>query len=670
MWSHLSALLPVLLLLFPRAAWCALPDADVKKVLDRLSSRFPAYDKARLGSGVRAAARLWEAQDGPAQVFEDFCAENLVPDAERDALLDRFESKLEALRGHFTAMGLELRREMDEDRGELKPIDRSFAAFAPDAHLTDDLFRSRLGFAALLNFPPRTLEEAAAQGARWSRRQWAEARLAKAFEFRVPAGVIQEASARRSTAEAYVNSYNIYMDHVVGADGKPLFPAGLKLQSHWGLRDHIRALYADPRGLDKQKLILLIMERIIRQEIPAPMVNGNQYFWDPVRNITLGVEPSAPREPDVRYQTLLSLLFAARLEDPYYPGYQTLMDRSFRLEREIPEAEVEALLKSLLEAPAGKRVAALVKKRLGRDLLPFDIWYEGFKPPKGMPLEKLDALVRRRYPTASAFQRDIPNILMKLGFSPETSAFLAAHIVVDPARGSGHAAGPDMRSDVAHLRTRVGKDGMDYQGFNVAMHELGHNVEQTFSLHRVGHYLLHGVPNSAFTEGFAFVFQARDLEVLGLSQPDAQAAALKDLNDFWAAREIAGVALVDMRVWHWMYEHQGADAAQLREAMVGIARDVWNEYYAPAFGVKDSPILAIYAHMFYYSLYIPNYPLGHLIAFQVEDYFKTHSLGTEMERMCRIGSVTPKEWMRQAVGGPISPEPMLKAAEKALAVLR
>lgn len=636
-------------------------------VLLLLPSAAPAAPAAR-DQGVEQARRLWTAADGSPEDFQKFAAQNIAQGADRDLIFDRFEAKLEALWGHFAAMGLELRREQDEDRGEMMPVDRLFAAFAPDAHLMDDLFKSRLGFVAALNFPLPTLEETLAQGSSWDRRRWAEARLGKAFAFRVPAEVRQKVADIQSAAEAYVYGYDIYMDHVVGSDGKPLFPAGLRLISHWGLRDHIRALYGDKKGLPLQKLILTVMERVIRQEIPKAAVAGKGHLWDPAKN-TLDGAP-AEREPDTRYATLLSLFRAARLEDPHYPGYPTLMDRTFRLQREMTEAEVEGLLEGLLEAPAGKKTAALVKKRLGRKLLPFDIWYEGFKPPKGMPLEQLDALVMKRYPTAESFKEDIPNILIKLGFEPETALFLALRIEVDAARGAGHAAGPGMKKDVSHLRTRVGKGGMDYQGFNTAMHELGHCVEQTFSMQRVDHYLLSGVPNNAFTEGFAFVFQARDLEVLGLQKPDAKAAALKDLDDFWSAREIAGVALVEMRTWRWMYEHPEAEPAELREAMVGIAKDVWNRYYAPAFGVKDSPILAIYAHMFYYSLYIPNYPLGHLIAFQVEDHFKTHALGTEMERLCRIGSVTPAEWMRQAVGGPVSAQPMVKAAEKALAAVR
>ena len=113
---------------------------------------------------------------------------------------------------------------------------------------------------------------------------------------------------------------------------------------------------------------------------------------------------------------------------------------------------------------------------------------------------------------------------------------------------------------------------MDYKGFNIAVHELGHNVEQTFSLQEVDSTLLQGVPNTAFTEAVAFVFQARDLEVLGLPAADAEAKRLLALNDLWMTWEIAGVALVDLGVWHWMYEHPGATPAELREATLGLAR--------------------------------------------------------------------------------------------------
>jgi hypothetical protein len=49
---------------------------------------------------------------------------------------------------------------------------------------------------------------------------------------------------------------------------------------------------------------------------------------------------------------------------------------------------------------------------------------------------------------------------------------------------------------------------------------------------------------------------------------------------------------------------------------------------------------------------------------------KTRNLATEMERMCSLGSITPDLWMQQAVGQPISTEPLIQAAEKALKVVK
>ena len=260
---------------------------------------------------------------------------------------------------------------------------------------------------------------------------------------------------------------------------------------------------------------------------------------------------------------------------------------------------------------------------------------------------------------------------MKLGFARNDAQFLAEHIQVDPARGSGHAMGAAMRADKVHLRTRIEKGGMNYKGFNIAVHELGHNVEQVISLHRVDHTLLQGVPNTAFTEAIAFVFQAQDLDLLGLRKPDPQAEALKTLNDFWAVYEIAGVALVDMQVWHWMYDHPGATPAQLKEATLGIARDAWNRYYAPVFGRKDVLLLGIYSHMIHSFLYLPDYPLGHLIAHQVEEHIrKTGTIASEVERMTRYGSVAPDLWMQHAVGTAVGADAMIHAAERALEVIR
>jgi hypothetical protein len=288
-------------------------------------------------------------------------------------------------------------------------------------------------------------------------------------------------------------------------------------------------------------------------------------------------------------------------------------------------------------------------------------------PRASHPEAELSRLTRARYPTAGAYKKDIPRLLERLGFTSERARFFDSHIVVDPARGAGHALGSARRGDDPHLRTRVNPDGMDYKGYNIAVHEMGHNVEQICSLYEVDHTLLQGVPNTAFTEALAFTFQNRDLELLGLSNPDAQSERLRVLSDFWATWEISGVALVDMAVWRWMYAHPDAHPEQLREATLGIARDLWDRFYAPVLGGKGSPILAIYSHMISAFLYLPDYPIGHLIAFQLEEKLHGPRFGAEFERAASFGRVTPDLWMEHATGAKVSAEPLLRATEAALA---
>jgi len=350
--------------------------------------------------------------------------------------------------------------------------------------------------------------------------------------------------------------------------------------------------------------------------------------------------------------------------------YPTIMDRKFNLERQIPENQVENLFKSVLTSRASFQLIDFIREKLGREPEPFDIWYDGFKSRGTLGNENLDEIVRKQFPNIETFERKIPDILVKLGFSKGTAKYLADKIEVDPARGSGHAWGAGMRGEKAHLRTRVPKGGMDYQGFNTAMHELGHCVEQTFSLYKVDHTLLEGVPNTAFTEGFAFVFQSRDLDILGIPNKDKNAEKMKILDTFWSTREISGVALVDMYMWRWLYKNKKANARELKNQVIKIARNVWNEYFAPCFKIKDSPILAIYSHMINHALYLPDYPLGQLISFQVEQYFKNRNLAGEMERMCTLGSITPQEWMRQALGQKISASALVEETEKTLKTLQ
>jgi hypothetical protein len=70
--------------------------------------------------------------------------------------------------------------------------------------------------------------------------------------------------------------------------------------------------------------------------------------------------------------------------------------------------------------------------------------------------------------------------------------------------------------------------------------------------------------------------------------------------------------------------------------------------------------------MIVYGLYLPDYPIGHIIAFQIADKLEDGDFGAEFERVTRQGRLTPDAWMRGAVGGPISTKALLEAAREAL----
>jgi hypothetical protein len=642
-------------------------------VREYLLGKYGEAQKFRINRGLQQAASFWRAADGSAEEFVKFCKLNFIADPERlQGYFKRIEGNFEILYGHLNKISLDLKRPLHLDWGEILPIDLRFGQLDPAAHVNDDMFDSKIAFEILLNFPSFSLAEKTELGPDWSRRNWAYARCGDLFLSRLPARASQNAAAALSEAETYISEYDLHMGNLLDNDGKALFPENLKLISHWGLRDQLKALYAEKRGLARQEMIFEVLKRIIQQDIPQVMVNGREFFWNPVKNKVYkdGKEVAWTPEPNSRYLHLLNIFKAMRDMDEYYPSLPSYPQRKFELERELPETSVEKLLEEVLTSAEVKGIAALIEKRLGRKLKPFDIWYNGFKPRAKIPEAELDRRVGQKYADLKAFEKDMRAILQGLGFSARSADFIAGRVVVDPARGAGHAWGALMRSEKSRLRTRANAGGMNYQGFNVAMHELGHCVEQTLSLQKADSYMMAGVPNTAVTEAFAFIFQNRDLEILGLQAEGRGARMLKALDMLWMTYEIAGTALVDMRAWNWLYKNPEASPGGLRRAVMACAREVWNQYYAPVFGVRDQVILAAYSHLIDAALYLPDYPLGHLISFQLEDYLSGKNLGTEMERMCQAGRLIPQLWMKNAVGEEISAAPLRQAAGEALKVIK
>ena len=657
-------------------------EQQIQSAITTVLQAHPTADSAMLARGAKQVAALWRESDGTVTDYQTLIASSYAAtDAEKEQLYNRMAFILEQCRQSADMLNNTLQEPTALlGKGDPTQIDWIISGYSPMAHFAEDMFANKIAHICVLNFPHYSLEEKNTLGKDWTRQEWAYARLGDVFSSRVPGHVVANYSQALSEAENYIAGYNIMMHCLRNEQGEQLWPEPMALLSHWNLRDELKSNYAEAkseglevRGGEKQEMIYQVMLRIIRQEIPACVVNNEEFVWYPhtnrleVRGEKLEVK--GERESDTRYQQIINIFHAAQQIDTYRSDAPTHILRTFNEDLQIPFEEIESLFTQLVQSDEVKQVAAIIRERLGRDLRPYDIWYDGFKSRSSISEDALTAETQKRYPDAYAFEKDMPRMLMDLGFDSDKANAIASHIVVEAARGSGHARPCVGREQPARLRTRVSNKGMDYKGYNIAVHEFGHNVEEVISLYDIDYYTLAGIPNTGFTEASAFLFQERDLQLLHHStQSQPHADQLFDL--IWGMYEIMGVSLVDMRMWQWLYANPKATAADLREAVIRIASEVWNQYYAPVLGEKDSPLLAIYSHMIGYALYLPAYPIGNLVQYQLEEHLAqcgtAQEWAQEYTRIYQQGCLTPDAWMRGAVGSPMSVEPILNAVREAL----
>ena len=637
------------------------------QAIDQVIATLSEQENVNPGSidkGVHQVARLWQASDGSEDDFILYCLNHSISDpVEKQQVFLKISDYLENIWGHFNEMTLRLQRNVHENTGPIHSVDEVFAAYDPTTHFSDDFYANKLAFFIALNFPQLSLEEKEALGN--DRLAWAYARLGDQFTSRIPAAIQQSYSQVNSDADLYISAYNIYAGRLLNKKEEKVFPEDMILLSHWNLRDEIKANYnKGAGGLDKQQTIYEVMKRIISQEIPKEVINSDNYDWDPFSNTLYqaGKTIAGTPEKTTRYEKFMNNFKALQAMDTYTGN--TYIERKFSEEMEISVEDTEALFRNYLSAPELKAIAQIIENRLGRKLEAFDIWYDGFKPRSNLDEKKLSEQIRKLYPDAVTMEKQLPVILTQLGFSRERAQSIAGKIAVDAARGSGHAWGAAMKGQQSHLRTRIPAGGMDYKGYNIAIHEFGHNVEQTLSLYDVDYYLLNGVPNTAFTEALAFVFQKRDLELLGIQNKDPEKERMDIFDKVWHLYEITGVSMVDIAVWKWLYAHPDASPERLKEATLQLSKEVWNEYFAPVFGIEDEPVLSIYSHMVSYPLYLSAYAFGQIIEFQLEQYLDGKEFAREVDRIFRLGRLTPNQWMIEATGQPLSVEPLLKAVNR------
>ena len=655
-------------------------EESIQQALTSLQQTYPNADLVLAERGVRQVAALWQEADGTETDFVELVTTHYAATAEeKKVLYNRLSHILEQCGQSADLLNNTLQEPTTlVGKGEPSTVDWIISGYSPMAHFTEDMFANKIAHICVLNFPHYTLEEKNTLGKEWTRQEWAYARLGDVFSSRVPGNVVANYSQALSEAENYIAGYNIMMHCLRNEQGEQLWQEPMALLSHWNLRDELKSNYADvPNAREKQEMIYQVMLRIIRQEIPAVVVNNDKLLWCPTTNLVSGdpdsdikLKVDISREPDTRYQQIINIFRAGKQIDAYRPDAPTHVLRTFNEDLEIPMEEIEALFTQLIESDEIKQVAALIRERLGRELRPYDIWYDGFKSRSSISEDVLTAETQKRYPYAKAFEKDMPRMLMDLGFGKEQAQAIASHIVVEAARGSGHARPCVGRNQPARLRTRISDKGMDYKGYNIAVHEFGHNVEEVISLYDIDYYTLAGIPNTGFTEASAFLFQERDLQLLGYKAKGEEAKGEEVLDMIWGMYEIMGVSLVDMAMWEWLYANPNATAAQLREAVIAIAGDIWNKYYAPLLGEPDCPLLGIYSHMVGYALYLPAYPIGNIVQFQLEEHLTKcqtpAEFAQEYSRIYQQGKLTPDAWMRGAVGEAMSIEPILNAVREAM----
>lgn len=636
----------------------------IDRTIEALIKEKGQGEAQRIRKGVTQVSKLWREEDGSKDDFFTFCGTQFIPEGkELQECFDRNQSNLLDLYSHYSAIDRELTRPIEVESGSMLPCDSLFAQYVPSSHMLDDLFRSKVAFGILLNFPLCTPEEKIHEGPRWTREQWARVALADGFDHRIPAQVLQNLAKADREGGNYLDNYHIYLKDLMNSRAKHPFSGETRAVRLWGLKDEIRTLYGQKDGLEKQEMIARVMERIIQQQIPAVVVNNDKVSWDPGANVvvTEGKTVTVNPQGGMRYEHLRNVFKVASSLEPYFPGAGTFIDIAFDEFWQAPEKAVEQQLLSVVSSPVAKEAARLIQKRLGRKLKPFDIWYDGFRGIQGYSESTLDKIVSQRYPDLKSLQKDIPRLLKALGASEETAALIGEKIVLEPARYAPHVLNAVTAGDRVHIRVKIGPKGMTFGEFYYALHQIGKGVQNVLSLNHIDYPILQGLPNNAFSEAFAFIMQSQVLELLGLRANPMNGCYLA-IDSYWTAYTRSGEALLSLKVWRWLQDHRSATSEEIEEAVSLLARELWNQYYAPVIGEKDSILLAMYAHFYDEDWFLPSRSIGRMIEYQIAAHVRESGLRTEMVRLCTLGSIPPDLWMNYAVGSPVSSRALLEAA--------
>ena len=352
-------------------------EESIKQALTTLTQTHPNADLSLAERGVRQVAALWQEADGTEADFVELVTTHYAATEEdKKVLYDRLSHILEQCGQSADLLNNTLQEPTTlVGKGEPSTVDWIISGYSPMAHFTEDMFANKIAHICVLNFPSYTLEEKNTLGQEWTRLEWAYARMGEVFNTRIPGSVYAHSAQAMSEAENYIAGYNIMMHCLRNEQGEQLWQEPMALLSHWNLRDELKSNYAvgdeamRREGKEKQEMIYQVMLRIIRQDIPACVVNNAEYLWKPYSNEVKDISSLEVQKfkslGDTRYQKILDIFHAMQQIDSYRPDAPSHVLRTFNEDLEIPKEEIEALFLQLIQSDEIKAVAQIIRERYG-----------------------------------------------------------------------------------------------------------------------------------------------------------------------------------------------------------------------------------------------------------------------------------------------------------------
>ena len=293
--------------------------------------------RTRVDAGVERVRRRWTDSDGDEQAMHEFCIKHFVADPDRLAsLVDRLEVAMEQIGGHLYEMHRTLRRWSDLRGERMDEIDDILATFDPAPDLSDQFYRQKLAFVALLNLDRPDLDEMLESGERWNAADWAAVRIAGAFGPRIPQDVSDLARELGHRADTFVADFHVPVGSLITTEGTRPFDADRKLLAHWLIREEVRGGYAVDGGLSTQRALMWVMRRHIDGTIPKSVMEGEDHGdWNAETN-TINGKATDELVGLERFERWLDMFTVAKAFDAHHEDHPTAMARKFTLQREIP----------------------------------------------------------------------------------------------------------------------------------------------------------------------------------------------------------------------------------------------------------------------------------------------------------------------------------------------